>query len=344
MPSFESTSHVAVSYEKAIENSVNCLRDTEISSSIVWCQEAIKINPTRTEGYIALGHALRIGDRSEMAIRAYSKALDLNPQLAEVYAFLAELFYTEGDRSQAEIHYRSAIKLQPSLADRYVKLDWGEEYYSLNHLDVKLKPYLNFREGFFIEAGANDGIDQSNTLYFEKYQGWTGVLIEPIPALAEKCQVNRPRCITENYALVSFENPLDRVELYHCNLMSFVEGAMETELEKEDQIKTACAVQNIKPSKLTVNAKPLSTILNARGIENIDFFSLDVEGLELEVLKGIDFTRHKPRYLLIEVRQREREKINSFLSDLYEPISELYSTINPKVRDLSFSDILYKLK
>lgn len=344
MPSFESISNVAVSYEQAIENSVNFLRDNELSSSIVWCQEAIKINPSRAEGYITLGHALRMGERPEMAIRAYSKALDINPQLAEVYGFLAELFYSEGDRVRSQINYLAAIKIQPSLADRYVTLDWGEEYYSLNNLDVKLKPYLNFRDGFFIEAGANNGIDQSNTLYFEKYQGWKGLLIEPIPELAEKCQVNRPECITENYALVSFENPLERVELYHCNLMSFVEGAMETDVEKDDQIKTACAIQNIKHSKLIVNAKPLSVILENHRIQNIDFFSLDVEGLELEVLKGIDFTRHKPRYMLIEVRQRERKKIDSFLSDLYEPIAELYSAVNPKVRDLSFSDRLYKLK
>lgn len=344
MPSFESISNVAVSYEQAIENSVNFLRDNEISSSIVWCQEAIKINPSRAEGYITLGHAFRMGDRPEMAIRAYSKALDINPQLAEVYGFLAELFYTEGDRARSQINYLAAIKIQPSLADRYVTLDWGEEYYSLNNLDVKLKPYLNFRDGFFIEAGANDGIDQSNTLYFEKYQGWKGLLIEPIPELAEKCQVNRPECITENYALVSFENPLERVELYHCNLMSFVEGAMETELEKDEQIKVACQVQNIKYSKLTVKAQPLSVILDKHEIEKIDLFSLDVEGWELEVLKGIDFTRHKPRYMLIEVRQRARRKIDDFLSSLYEPIADLSAAVYENVPSHSFNDILYKLK
>lgn len=40
--------------------------------------------------------------------------------------------------------------------------------YSLNFLDIKMLRYLNYDNGYFIECGANDGIRQSNTLYYEK--------------------------------------------------------------------------------------------------------------------------------------------------------------------------------
>ena len=63
--------------------------------------------------------------------------------------------------------------------------------FGLDKLDVKLEQYVDFDNGFFIEAGANDGIKQSNTLYFEKYRNWRGLLIEPIPELAMKCRKNR---------------------------------------------------------------------------------------------------------------------------------------------------------
>jgi hypothetical protein len=61
---------------------------------------------------------------------------------------------------------------------RKIKL-YFKKYYSLNNIDKKMLKYLNFDNGYFIECGANDGIRQSNTLYYEKEKGWRGVLIEP---------------------------------------------------------------------------------------------------------------------------------------------------------------------
>ena len=52
-------------------------------------------------------------------------------------------------------------------------------YFSLNNLDMKMETYLDFNNGYFVELGANDGVNQSNTLYFEKFRAWHGVLIEP---------------------------------------------------------------------------------------------------------------------------------------------------------------------
>jgi hypothetical protein len=64
-------------------------------------------------------------------------------------------------------------------------------------------------------------------------------------------------------------------------------------------------------------------------IQRIDLLSLDVEGFELDVLKGIDFDKYKPSFMLIEARFRD--EIDSFLNPLYEPITEL-----------SYHDVLYR--
>jgi len=50
----------------------------------------------------------------------------------------------------------------------------AKRYFGLNNLDEKLEKYLNFDNGYFVELGANNGVHQSNTLYFEKYRGWRG--------------------------------------------------------------------------------------------------------------------------------------------------------------------------
>jgi hypothetical protein len=46
-------------------------------------------------------------------------------------------------------------------------------YKGMNQLDKKIETYVDFDNGYFVELGANDGISQSNTYYFEKNRGWT---------------------------------------------------------------------------------------------------------------------------------------------------------------------------
>ena len=71
------------------------------------------------------------------------------------------------------------------------KLKKEKKYFGLNSLDKKLKKYLNYNEGYFIELGANDGVSQSNTYYFEKNNKWNGILIEPVIHNYIKCKKNR---------------------------------------------------------------------------------------------------------------------------------------------------------
>jgi FkbM family methyltransferase len=206
-----------------------------------------------------------------------------------------------------------------------------ERSFALNQLDLKLKPYLGFRNGFFVEAGANDGLDQSNTLLYEKYYGWTGLLIEPIPELAARCRRNRPRCIVENCGLVSFDYPQASVSMRYCNLMSLVKGAMKSEEAEQQHIQTGCAVQKISSYEFTAPAKTLTAVLDQHRVQGIDFFSLDVEGYEIEVLKGLDFDRYRPKFLLIEARFRQ--EIDALLGPRYEAVATL-----------SHHDVLYRSK
>ncbi len=57
-------------------------------------------------------------------------------------------------------------------------------------MDRKLQAYLP-DGGFFIEAGAYDGFRQSTTYYLEKFRGWRGLLVEPIPELARAASKER---------------------------------------------------------------------------------------------------------------------------------------------------------
>src|SRR5271166_1354685 len=207
----------------------------------------------------------------------------------------------------------------------------AEESFALNELDLKLKPYLNFNGGFFIEAGSHDGVTQSNTLYFEQFRNWKGILIEPVPELAAKCKENRPSCIVENCALVPSDYQKQTIEMYYCGLMSLVKGAQKTTEGDLEHVRIGCEVQRIESYPLTVKARSLTSILNEYAVPEIDLLSLDVEGYELNALQGLDFEKYRPAYLLIEARFRE--EIDRFLASYYQPIAEL-----------SHHDVLFKSK
>jgi FkbM family methyltransferase len=203
--------------------------------------------------------------------------------------------------------------------------------FAMNALDLKLANHLDFKGGFFVEAGANDGVSQSNTLYFEKYFKWRGMLVEPIPELAAKCKSNRPKCMVENCALVPFDYQQDQIDMRYCNLMSLVKGAMKSEENDLAHVKLGCEVQQVKSYTIKVPARTLTSVLEKHGVSKIDLLSLDVEGYELGVLQGLDFKRYRPSLMLIEARFRE--EIDAFLTPRYQVIAEL-----------SEHDVLYKAR
>ena len=83
------------------------------------------------------------------------------------------------------------------------------------------KQSLDFRNGTYIELGANDGIDQSNSRHFEKFRNWKGVLVEPTPHNFLSCLKHRsPETSIFCNACVSFEYSEKFVEIVYSNLMS----------------------------------------------------------------------------------------------------------------------------
>ena len=189
-----------------------------------------------------------------------------------------------------------------------------KKYFGRNKIDAKLLEYLNYENGFFVELGANDGLRESNSYYFEKNLNWKGILIEPVSKNFEKCKKNRSyKNFFFNTACVSFSYTKKTVDLIFSDLMTVpinLESDNKIFPEKHAKLGEKYLEKNQKIKKITAEAKTLNEILvSVNSPKLIDFLSLDVEGSEIEVLKGINHNLFSFKYILVECRDLEKMKV-----------------------------------
>jgi FkbM family methyltransferase len=188
---------------------------------------------------------------------------------------------------------------------------------ALGGIDNALEPWLP-ETGVFFEAGAHDGFTQSNTYHLERHHGWTGVLVEAIPTLAEKATRRRRRAQVFNCALAADAKPGDTVTLRFGDLMSVDKDLPQSADHAAQGAHTAGA----QSYEVEVEARTLSSVLDEAGSPRVDLMILDVEGRELDVLRGLDLERHAPRLLVIEMLEMEQQKpaFDELLADHYEAV------------------------
>lgn len=209
------------------------------------------------------------------------------------------------------------------------RIYFNKSKFSSSRIDEKLKKYLNYRNGIYIELGANDGLFSSNTYHLQKQLNWKGILIEPALDLYFKCKRNRGNCnLVLNYACVPFSYKEKFVTMIYSGAMTTTDD-LQNEIENPGNHAKSGGkfIPNYdKLIRFATEGKTLNKILIEANVKDeIDFLSLDVEGVEIEVLKGIDFKKYSFKYMLIE--SRDIEKLSLFLSQknykLVEQLTEI---------------------
>lgn len=170
--------------------------------------------------------------------------------------------------------------------------------------------------GFFVDIGAFDGVLFSNTLSFEQ-AGWQGVCVEAHPVYFEHCQQARPGSVCLHAACVG-DAASPGITFYadELGLFSGVLAGRDAELTRRYCWLGGREFQGF--ASIQVPAMTLDQILDAHlpAHAKIDFVSIDVEGSELDVLRGFDLARRRPRVLLVEAQTREAAKaLSTYLAE-----------------------------
>ena len=151
------------------------------------------------------------------------------------------------------------------------------------------------RGGVFVDIGGYDGVTGSNTLFFEQYRDWSGVLIEPVPAQLHKAQAVR-RCPCLGLAVGTRKGEADFIVVSAgMTQMSGLVASYDPALL--DRVR---ADPRHREERLRLPVRPLAAILDEAGITQPDFVSLDIEGGEEEALSVFPFDRFRVALWAIE--------------------------------------------
>lgn len=158
--------------------------------------------------------------------------------------------------------------------------------------------FKNKRNGVFVDIGAYDGINGSNSYFFEKYLDWKGLCIEPIPSVFDKLIKNR-NCYCEKVAAWK-ENDVKKFKIIqgYSEMLSGLIDCYEEEHKK--RIDSEIQIFNQESIEIEIQCVDINFLLSKYNLYNIDFLSIDIEGGEIEILKKIDFSKFKVKYISVE--------------------------------------------
>lgn len=187
--------------------------------------------------------------------------------------------------------------------------------------------------GYFVDVGAHDGLYYSNTLAFE-LAGWRGLCLEPHPKFYQQLKANRPGSLCLNAAVS------DRLS-HGMPFMASENGPFSSlsseDIERLRVIYPPDGFENMQ--QVIVPLITLDYALAIHGVERVDYLSVDVEGRELDVLRGFEIARWRPRLVIVENNNLYDELIAYFSAVGYALARVVYQNMF-FCRDAGDADII----
>jgi FkbM family methyltransferase len=197
--------------------------------------------------------------------------------LEEAGRDLTQLLNTERSRNRGAI-VRELHSIGPLRGE-------VSQFYSQAGQDRIVDAMLGHKtDGVFVDVGGYDGVTGSNSLFFEMFRGWNGILVEPAPTQLRKAEAVR-RCPCLGYAVAGEAGTLEFMEVSK----GFTQMSGFLDSYEPDLLMRVRGDKRHEEVVHTLKTKTLNSILAEQNITQVDFLSLDVEGGEMGVLQNFDF-------------------------------------------------------
>ena len=200
--------------------------------------------------------------------------------------------------------------------------------YSQEGEDMVIRSFFEGKKrykGFYVDVGAHHPYRYSNTLHFYQH-GWRGINIEPTPGAIKLFKTFRRKDANLNIG-ISYKK--DKLTFY-CFNEPALNGFSKEHSEEVDN--SALPYHIIK--EVEVETYPLSDVLDQYlpKRQQIDFLTIDVEGLDLMVLQSNNWAKYKPSFILVEDRvdfeNLQNSEVYSFLKKQgYELVAKTLRTL-----------------
>jgi FkbM family methyltransferase len=201
-----------------------------------------------------------------------------------------EAFVSYASRSLA-MHEQEVEEFMKFYANsfRLSRSQWGQDIFVMYSTHMKKK-------GIYLEVGGADGITHSNTLALRDHLGWSGLLVEPDPEMFKILKSARGHSDEVIQAAISPDGKAGTALLRSVGQLSSLVGYEGDDIHSETRMKQTSTVKTP-----TISLTDLLT-----GRPRIDYFSLDVEGAELDIIETIDWDKiDAPLVITVEHNYKE---------------------------------------
>ncbi|HUF46527.1 MAG TPA: FkbM family methyltransferase [Vicinamibacterales bacterium] len=197
----------------------------------------------------------------------------------------------------------TAAQTVPSDEAKTLKRTYGPARSSQHGEEWIIRDFFGDRRGgFFLDVGANHYQRFSNTYFLETALGWEGIAVEPLVAFAADYGLHRPRTRFRPFFVSDVSN--EQARLYVQEQNSLVSSG-------DRRFNEAYGSAPVARDVLTIT---LTDLLQAEGVERVDFLNMDIELWEPKALAGFDIRRYRPELVCIEAHPEVRQAILDYFT------------------------------